>query len=55
MKQDHQNLIQSMEDNTTIHSLLKMTLTLDQAKVVLTMLDSIRNSSQSLEESSLSV
>jgi hypothetical protein len=42
MKEDHKKLIQSMENHPIIHKLLDMTLTLDQAKVVLTMLDSIK-------------
>lgn len=46
MKESHKKLIQSMEDHPIIHSLLDMTLTLDQAKVVLTMLDSIKACSQ---------
>ena len=42
MKESHKKLIQSMEDHPIIHNLLDMTMTLDQAKVVLTMLDSIK-------------
>lgn len=58
MKENHKKLIQSMEDHPIIHSLLDMTLTLDQAKVVLTMLDSIKacsNNGNSINDPSLSM
>ena len=48
MKSDHKKLIESMGDHQIIHKLLDMTLTLDQAKVVLTMLDSIKSYTNTL-------
>ena len=43
LKLEHLKLVESMQSHPVIHSLLSMTLTLDQAKVVLTMLDTIQN------------
>ena len=43
MQSEHRNLIDSMSDHPIISKLLDLTLTLDQAKVVLTMLDTIKN------------
>lgn len=43
LKSEHKKLISSMSEHKIIQGLLDMTLTLDQAKVVLTMLESIRN------------
>lgn len=53
MKADHQKLIQSMEEHPIIHGLLDMTLTLDQARVVLTMLDAIKATSSQAASDSL--
>lgn len=55
MKEDHRDLIDSMTETPTVHKLLNLTLTLDQAKVVLTMLDSLKSCSQNLESSELSM
>lgn len=44
-KSEHEKLKQSLTSNKTIHSLLEMTLTLDQAKVLLKMLNTVKNCS----------
>ena len=42
-QKNHQQLIDSLQENQQIHNLIKHTKTIDQAKVLLLLLDSIRN------------